>query len=150
MSNSEIVIRKSTPEEIVDIVELWHEVSLAAHDFISPEFWESNKSRMATEYLPAADTLVAVLGNEILAFISLVDDHVAALFVSTSMQGRGVGSLLLAEVKKNRSNLNLKVYKKNRKSREFYHKHGFKTASEELDPESGEREFLMEWKFSVH
>lgn len=148
MTPKDIIIRECFPEEIGKVVELWFEVSVEAHDFIPPDYWSKNKAKMASDYLPAADTLVAVDGVNVVGFISIVGDYLAAIFVRSSVQGKGIGSMLLNEIKKGRNSLGLRVYKKNKKSVGFYQNQGFKVESEEWDKETGENELVMIWKSS--
>ena len=46
----EMEIRKLKSEDISQVVELWYETSIEAHDFISADYWKENKEAMATQY----------------------------------------------------------------------------------------------------
>ena len=138
-------IRKLKNSEIDEVVALWYETSVQAHDFISPSHWERNREAMATQYLPNSDTHVAIENNEIVGFVAMVESYLAAIFVSPSIQGKGVGHTLLDFVKESRETIELKVYKKNSKALAFYKGQSFLFVSEDIEKETGEVECLLEW-----
>ena len=138
-------IRRLESGEIPVVVELWYEISISAHSFISPEYWKSSRDAMAKTYLPNSETYVAIEENEILGFVSMVDNYLAAIFVRQKMQGLGVGSKLLNFVKETRITIDLKVYKKNTSSVNFYKKQGFETLSESIEESTNETEVVMKW-----
>lgn len=139
------MIRKADEADLDQLVEIWYQASLQAHDFIKKEYWKANKIAMRKQYLPSSETYLLASGVRILGFIALVENDVAAIFVSPHGQGQGVGTLLLNHAKKMRHNLQLKVYKKNRPSVAFYQKKGFVEVSELIDAETGEIELIMKW-----
>ena len=96
-------------------------------------------------YLPGAETYVGVDNGEVRGFLSLMGDHVAALFVRTERQRRGIGSQLLAHAKGSRNALSVCVYTRNEGARRFYEAAGFEGLEQRLEPESGEQELLMGW-----
>ncbi|MDY6800661.1 MAG: GNAT family N-acetyltransferase [Bacteroidota bacterium] len=69
--------------------------------------------------MPQSETYVAINDHEIVGFISMVDNYLAALFVKTELQGKGIGTALLNFIKENRKNIELKVFKKNNKTLRF-------------------------------
>lgn len=146
ISITSVKVRGLNPYEIDEVVDLWFEASVEAHHFIPLDFWEGNKCAMATEYLPNSETIVALDANEIVGFVSMSENYLAAIFVKLQKQGMGTGKLLLNFIKSSRHSIQLKVYKKNIRSVEFYLKQGFKILSESIDKETGEMECLMEWR----
>lgn len=138
-------IRKLENDDIPEVVELWYETCIQAHDFISPDYWKANMEAMATVYLPDSETYLAVEEEDIIGFISTVDNYLAAIFIQIKMQGYGVGTKLLNFIKEKKETIQLAVYKKNSNSINFYKKHGFQVLSENLDENTNEIELLMEW-----
>lgn len=138
-------IRKLEIDDIPEVVELWYETCIRAHDFISPDYWKANMEAMATVYLPDSETYLAVEEEDIIGFITTVDNYLAAIFIQINMQGYGIGTKLLNLIKDKKETIQLAVYKKNSKSINFYRKHGFKILSENLDENTNEIELLMEW-----
>ena len=113
-------IKKLEDKDIPDVVELWYDVSIVAHDFISAEYWKENKEAMAKEYLPNSETYVAVVNDEIVGFIAMAENYLAALFVDNDRQGSGIGKQLLEFVKNQRETIQLGVFKKNTDGVGFY------------------------------
>ena len=139
-------IRKFTSRDIQPIVELWYHASVIAHPFISPAIWESHRQEMAEKYLPQSETYVALRDQEIVGFISMVDNYMAALFVKTELQGQGIGTMLLDFIKKKQHPIELRVFQKNRKSVGYYKHSGFSIITGELEENTNEPEYLMRWE----
>ncbi|WP_461643951.1 GNAT family N-acetyltransferase [Labilibaculum euxinus] len=138
-------IRKLETKNIETVVELWYQTSIIAHDFISASYWKKNKDAMASIYLPNSETYVAIEDENIIGFISMVENLLAAIFVDNELQGKGTGKKLLNFIKKRRIKIQLKAYMKNTKTVDFYKSQDFKTISKNKEKETGEYEYLMEW-----
>ncbi len=140
-----ITIRKITELDIPEIVDIWYEASVQAHDFIPTSYWEANKELMKSTYIKMSETYLANNGKVAMGFISLIDDYLAAIFVKPEYQGNGAGSLLIRYAMEHHKSLQVKVYCKNIKSVEFYTWKGFSIVSESKDENTGENEFVMQW-----
>ena len=92
-----------------------------------------------------AEMYVAEENEEILGFIGLTDTYIAGIFVKETEQSKGVGTELLRTVMKLKDYLKLNVYKKNRKAVVFYQHRGFKIVNQEIDENTSEEEYTMEW-----
>ena len=138
-------IRRLKQQEITEVVALWYNVSLDAHFFISPDYWKKNKITMEKKYLPKSETYIAIENDDILGFISMRKNNLAALFVNTTLQGQGIGAKLLDYIKKRRKTIQLTVYKKNLRAIKFYQNQGFSIINERKDEKTDEIEFIMEW-----
>ena len=101
---------------------------------------------MMSNYLPDSETYLAISDGMIIGFVAMVGNYLAALFIACKMQGNGTGKKLLNFIKENRSSIQLKAYKNNARAVEFYRNQGFNVIAEDKDDETGETEFLMEWK----
>ena len=139
-------IRVNKKTEINKLIEIWYEGSLIAHDFIDTNYWKSQRKEMKEKYLPMSETYVISNEKEVVGFISMVDNYLAALFIDVKHQDEGYGKRLLNFIKGRRENIQLKVYKKNKKAVNFYLRNGFVIKEELLDEQTAEEEFLMEWK----
>ena len=84
---------------------------------------------------------------EISGFIGLLGDYIAGIFVRRGARSGGVGRQLLDHVKTSRGQLRLHVYRKNLRAAGFYRREGFRVLEEGVDPETGEAELLMEWRW---
>lgn len=125
------------------VVNIWLEASIKAHNFIKSEFWKSKAKDMREIYIPSAETYVYDEDGVIKGFVALSNDTLAAIFVSPNTQGAGIGKQLMVKSKEIRDNLKLTVYKENLKSIEFYKKCGFKIKLEQIDEHTGHTELLM-------
>lgn len=145
-------IRLNKKAEVNKLVEIWYEGSLVAHDFIDKDYWKLQRTEMGEKYIPMAETYVISNEIEVVGFVSMVDDYLAALFIDVKHQGQGYGKRLLNFIKGRRENIQLKVYKKNEKAVNFYSGNGFVIKEELLDEQTSEKEFLMEWETlsSIH
>lgn len=137
------MIRDFKKPDMEQVLNIWLQASIKAHDFIEKEFWESKLESMRMVYLPSGETYVYEEDDLIRGFVSLYGDTLAALFVSPSFQGKGIGTRLMAKAKELRDTLRLTVYKENTKGIEFYKKHGFKLIKEQTDMHTGHKELLM-------
>ncbi|MGM9968413.1 MAG: GNAT family N-acetyltransferase [Rummeliibacillus sp.] len=139
-------IRSIKKTEINKLVEIWYEGSLIAHDFIDKGYWKSQKVEMEEKYIPMSETYVVSNEKDVVGFVSMLDNYLAALFIDVKHQGGGHGKRLLNFIKGKRESIQLKVYKKNNKAVDFYLKNGFVIKEESLDEQTSEEEFLMEWE----
>lgn len=143
MSNWEIRIAKE--EELDRLVDIWLEGSLKAHDFIDAAHWQENREAMRGLYLPLSNNFVVLEKGEIIGFLSLMGDYIAALFVLPDYQRKGYGKLLLDFAKGMNTRLQLKVYKKNKAACAFYEKHDFHLINRTVDEATGEEEWVLVW-----
>lgn len=139
------MIRNFQQSDIDQVISIWLEASIKAHDFVDSEFWKSKVEDMRDIYIPSGETYVYEEGGLIRGFISLYNDTVAAIFVSPDSQGTGIGMQLMRKAKDVRNSLNLTVYKENTKSIEFYKKCGFRIEKEHIDTHTGHPELLMKF-----
>ena len=138
------MIRKMKPEDLQKVVELWLRVNIAHHRFIKREYW-LNQAAAVEEAMKDAEIYVYEENQKIIAFVGLIDQYIAGIFVSNSMQSKGIGKALLGHIKASNQTLSLKVYQKNEAALRFYQREGFKIVSEGLDEDNNEKEFLMTW-----
>lgn len=140
------IFEVSTEAEIKRCADIWLQGSLAAHDFIAPEFWHENLNAMREHYLPASTLYAIKEASELFAFAAVHEGRLAALFVSPDRWGKSFGGQLLRHVQKVYPELQLSVYTKNVKAMQFYLKHGFKISSEQICPHTKEPEMVMCWR----
>ncbi|WP_442603113.1 N-acetyltransferase [Paenibacillus sp. KN14-4R] len=141
-----MIIRTKVENDLDRMVEIWFEGSKQAHHFIDEVYWETNQAVMKDVYLPMSQSYVIDRDSEVVGFISLVDNYIAALFVDLSEQGKGYGKILLDYVKDKNEGLHLKVYQENQNAVRFYLKNGFTISSESIDEKTNANEYEMTWK----
>ncbi|CEE94385.1 putative acetyltransferase [Xenorhabdus nematophila str. Anatoliense] len=137
------MVRSFTESDMDVVLSIWLEASIKAHHFIAAEFWQSQVENMRRVYIPASEVYVYVQSSEPVGFYALHGGNLAAVFVSSDKQGRGIGKALVNDAKTRRSELTLSVYKENQASYEFYLLQGFYVVREEVDESTGCQEYFM-------
>ena len=142
------MIRKlqDNQDEIAKVCNIWLEGSIESHDFIAESYWKSKVEDMKTQYLPNSKTYVLEEDGIIKGFISLVNETLAALFVASKYQGKGIGNELLLHAKQLSRNLKLNVYTENSRAVTFYARRGFCFVRLQMDPNTRCEEFVLEWR----
>lgn len=139
------MIRVFQQHEIDDIMKIWLETNIAAHDFIPSSYWESNYE-LVKEMMPQATLYVYELEGNVAGFVGLMDHYIAGIFIKKELQSKGVGKKLLEYCKKEFEELSLQVYQKNTRAVNFYLREGFAIVKEQRDENTNEVEYVMEWK----
>ena len=137
------MIRPVNENDMSAVLEVWLAASTEAHAFIEPSFWEAYVESMRTVYLPASETYGYVIDGTLVAFYSLREDNLAALFVAPGYQGYGIGKALLKDARRRRRVITLSVYQENQAACQFYLKQGFSIISEGICEHTGHREYTM-------
>lgn len=138
-------IRPFQDSDMNKILAIWIEASIIAHPFISARIWKDNLDAMRNLYLPSSEITVACRDDKIIGFMSLVENHIAALFVEPQHQNMGIGKLLLKVAKGKYDHLTLKVFQKNFQAVHFYVFQGFQIQDSQFDEYFNEFEYVMKW-----
>lgn len=141
------MIRKFRQTDIDGIMDIWLNANLAVHSFIPAEYWKGNFESVK-EMLPQAEVYVYENGGEIQGFLGLSGNFIEGIFVSEKMWSHGIGKCLLDYVKAKKSELQLNVYRKNKRAIRFYEREGFEIQSEGVDESTDEKDYLMTWRQS--
>lgn len=141
-----MLIRKFQEADTEDLVDLWFKASVIAHSFIPAEMWEAHKDEVRKKYLPQSETWVAEENGFLCGFIAKQENDIGGLFVAPAKQGRGIGTTLMNQVKKDEKILQVGVYEKNLKAQKFYLKNGFTYSDTEIQEETGEVVINMVWE----
>lgn len=137
------MIRIYNETDISAVLDIWLQASIKAHDFVAPEFWESQVESMRNIYIPASKTFIFESDSKIIGFYSLFENTLAAIFVSPESQGKGTGKQLMNHAKSQCTKLKLSVYKENETTVQFYLSQGFTIVSEQADQHTGHQEYSM-------
>lgn len=141
------MIRIYKEQDLDRMTEIWLEASLLAHPFIKADYWKEQADAMRNIYLISSQNFVYIDENgEITGFVAMVDDYLAAIFVTPDKQGQGIGKKLLDEVKHNHNTITLTVYSRNEQAIQFYKREGFEETEERTDTNTGEKEWLMTYR----
>jgi putative acetyltransferase len=139
-----LMIREFQAQDIDAVLAIWLQASCEAHDFIEPAFWQSKVDDMRNIYLPASEVYVYEHEEDVVGFVALYQQQIAALFVTPGLQGQGIGRQLLDCAKQKRQQLTLSVYKDNQSAYQFYLAQGFEQVSEQAEPHTGCSEYVMQ------
>ncbi|WP_432618986.1 GNAT family N-acetyltransferase [Butyricicoccus sp.] len=141
------MIRQYANGDIDAVMQIWLNTNIQAHEFISSDYWQSN-FYVVKEMLPHAEIYVYEddCAKQIEGFIGLNDNYIEGIFVKKTAQSKGIGKQLLNHAKEIKSTLRLSVYQKNEKAIQFYLREKFSIQSENMDANTGEKEFVMVWK----
>ncbi len=129
MKNEDVIIRPFETTDTVELSKIWFEASLLAHPFIGESRLMDQKTLIEEQYLPSAETWVAILGDQPVGFISLIETFIGGLFVSPDWQGLGIGWKLTSHALTLKSELSLEVYTDNTQAMNFYSRFGFQEVS---------------------
>lgn len=141
------MIRKLKEDDVTKVMTIWTKGNFKAHDFIEKDYWLLNFNKVKNDYLLKSETYVYTENEEIKGFVSLLDNgHIGALFVRLDSLRQGIGKKLLNYCKDRNKNLSLNVYEKNIDAVLFYNAMGFRNIKLKLNEETGEKEYVMEWK----
>lgn len=140
------MIRQYNEGDIDAVMQIWLDMNIQAHHFISSDYWRINYD-MVREMLPHAEIYVHEddCAKQIDGFIGLSDNYIEGIFVEETMQSKGIGKQLLNYAKEVKPTLRLSVYQKNEKAIKFYLREKFGIQSENVDENTGEKEIIMVW-----
>ena len=139
------MIRKMQNIDIDRVADIWLKTNLKAHYFIPEQYWTSNYESVK-EMMSQAEVYVYEDDKMIQGFVGLSNEYMEGIFVSDEMQSCGIGKLLLDYIKNKKIRLRLNVYQKNARAISFYQREGFIIQCEDLDEDTGEKEYTMLWK----
>lgn len=133
-------------KDIPDVLQIWLETNIRAHNFIEKEYWTGNYE-MVKQILPEAEVYVYEdeKNGQIAGFIGINNQYVEGLFVKESAQSRGIGKQLLDHAKSRKTELRLGVYQKNVRAVRFYLRENFLIQAEQMDEDTNEKEYIMGW-----
>jgi putative acetyltransferase len=119
------MIREYRPADCPAVLHIWERASAVAHPFLTREFMDEERERIADEFLPRADTWVYDVSGGVAAFMSLFQSDVGALFVEPALHRRGIGRALIGHARAVRGALDVEVFERNVLGRAFYEQMGF-------------------------
>ncbi|WP_110954963.1 N-acetyltransferase [Anaerosinus massiliensis] len=143
------MITKFSQGEINQIMEIWLDTNITAHHFIPEQYWQDHYNIVKEQYMPIAETFVYKQGgdSQVEGFISIIEkSFIGALFVKKESQGKGIGLNLIEHCKTLYPALELAVYVENEGAVKFYKYCGFAIKVEQMNADSGFREYIMRWE----
>ena len=138
------MIRVLEEKDVDTVAKIWLETNIKTHDFIASNYWKEHYEIIKDMFLQA-EVYVYEIEKEIMGFIGLDKEYIEGIFVLDQYQKRGIGKALLNHVKAKKEHLSLNVYQKNLNAILFYQREGFCVQYEDVDKNTGEKEYRMFW-----
>lgn len=139
------MIRKFEQKDLEEVMKIWLDTNIQAHDFIPDSYWKDNFEAVQS-MIPEADVYIYESNGKVIGFVGIKAGYLAGIFVSQDMQSSGIGKQLLDKAKELYPDLSLSVYKKNKKAIDFYIREMFVVEKVQVDEDTGEEEYYMIWK----
>ena len=136
------MIRAYVPADEDDLIRLWLASTIPGQDFLPEPHWRAMEGEIRS-LLPATETWVAEIDDEMVAFVSLLGDLIGGLFTHPDHQGRGHGSALVAHAAARHTPLFVEVFAANHRALRFYRQRGFVDDERRVDPDSGLLQLIM-------
>ena len=133
------MIRKYAPNDLAELLQVWHDASQIAHPFWTRDLFEQERRNITQEFLPIAETWVFERQGQVVGFVSLLGDEVGGLFVAPTCHRQGIARALMDHARASRDHLELDVFEANEIGRAFYDAYGFGLIGKRLDEETGLR-----------
>ena len=133
IDDAAVTVRPARPDDASAVAEIWWQGWGDGHlgnvpdDLVAIRTEESFGARAAER---VGDTTVAVVDDQVVGFVMVVDDEVEQVYVSTKHRGSGIAAVLLAEAERQvRANGHdqawLAVVAGNARARRFYERNGW-------------------------
>ena len=137
------MIKEFKIENLEEVMEIWLQNNINAHNFIERDYWINNFD-LVKKLLPDAKVYIFQEDNIIKGFIGVIEDgYIAGLFVKEKYQREGRGEKLIKYIKPKYNQLKLDVYSKNKNAIKFYLKNNFKIVNEKNNEDTNELEYEM-------
>ena len=130
----ELVLRRAEERDTGRLVEVWRAAVEASHHFLSPSDVDGYSKRLAAEFFPMVELVVAELGGSVIGFSGTTEGRLEMLFVDPAAHGRGVGTALLDRAVHAQDAIDVDVNEQNPDAVAFYRRRGFEQVGRsELD-----------------
>ncbi|MCG7631007.1 MULTISPECIES: GNAT family N-acetyltransferase [Gordonia] len=122
---AEVRLRQADGADTDRLVAVWRSAVEATHHFLTPADIDGFASRLARDFFPAVELVVAEVGGVIVGFSGTADNRLEMLFVDSAAHGRGIGTVLLDHAVERVGIDELDVNEQNPGAVEFYRRRGF-------------------------
>lgn len=138
-------IRKFIDSDLSQVMKIWYEGNLEAHDFVPKEYWDKNYNYVKRTILQS-DIYIYETNGVVAGFVGMNEDYLEGLFVNKDFRGLGFGTRLLEKMKEEKDFFTLHVFSKNYGAYTFYRNRGLLIREEEVNEDLGEVELLMYYR----
>lgn len=122
---AEVRLRQADGADTDRLVAVWRSAVEATHHFLTPADIDGFASRLARDFFPAVELVVAEVAEVIVGFSGTADNRLEMLFVDSAAHGRGIGTVLLDHAVERVGIDELDVNEQNPGAVEFYRRRGF-------------------------
>ena len=105
------MIQRLTDKYIDDVIKIWLNENLNAHDFIDKDYFIKNYD-IVREMLPKAEVYICKENKNVIGFIGIDNGYIAGLFVSDKYKRKGIGVISLVLQKTNMRNCHFTYLRK--------------------------------------
>ncbi|MFC9758517.1 GNAT family N-acetyltransferase [Streptomyces sp. NPDC056921] len=147
-----VLLREASAEDAGPLTRLFLDSRAASMPYLPKVHSDEDTLAWMTHVvLPGTTVRVAETGaGELLGFASLDGTELEHLYLSPGVRRRGIGSLLLAEVRRLADGeLTLYVFQRNTDARAFYERHGFTAVSFDDGGRNEEREPDVRYRWTA-
>jgi GNAT superfamily N-acetyltransferase len=137
------VIRAFEPADEDELIRVWLASTVPGQPFLPEEHWQAMEPEIREELMPVAETWVVEESDEIVAFVSLLENLIGGLFVRPDHQGKGHGRALVEHVRGRFDPVLVEVFKANERAISFYRSCGFVDHEGAVDEISGLPQMIM-------
>jgi GNAT superfamily N-acetyltransferase len=135
MNDRQLRVVEFRPEFVAELVPMWRSSFEAAVGIADPHPLDEQRDYLMRNVVPECAIRVAQVGDEIVGFVAASSSSVAQLYIRTSYQRRGIGTLLLNWAKQqSRGDLWLYTFARNTGACAFYERSGFKAVARGFEP----------------
>ena len=140
------MIRKYKATDTDTIIDVWYKATTLAHPFMTEEFKKKEDTAIREMYLPNTETWVYEKDENVIGFISMIENEVGAIFLLPAFHGQGIGKKLMDTVAEIYKELEVEVFEKNKIGRAFYDRYGFTFLKKLMHEETGEELLRLKYK----
>lgn len=137
------MIRKYKDVDIDDVAVSWRVATELAHPFLTKEFLDKEAIALRDIYMPATETWVTEIDGNVVGFIALMGNEIAALFLNPDYHGRGLGKAMVDKAVAEKGPLTVDVFEENVIGRRFYETYGFQKIGDYVFERTGSVTFKM-------
>ena len=131
---------------IDELVSMWRASFERGVGVIDPHPLAEQRHYFLRNVLPHHRVRLALLGNELVAFIAASDQSIAQLYVRVGFERRGIGTLLVDWAKQNSSGtLWLYTFARNLGACAFYERQGFRVSARGYEPSWQLEDIKYQW-----
>lgn len=142
MPNSAYPIRVYQAADEDAVIRVWLASTIAGQSFLPENHWREMEPDIRA-LLATAEVWVIDGEEEIIAFVSLLDDLIGGLFTHPDHQSSGLGAAMVAHARTLHDPLFVEVFEANERALKFYRRCGFEEHETHIDKGSGLSQLIL-------